>query len=43
LVAILEWERVFPERGPRPQLSQRRAIDAWKILTWEERTILMSE
>ena len=37
-VAILEWERVFPERGPRSQASQRRAIVARKILTWEERT-----
>lgn len=26
LVAILEWERVFPVRGPRSQASQRRAI-----------------
>lgn len=26
LLAILEWERVFPVRGPRSQASQRRAI-----------------
>lgn len=26
LLAILEWERVLPVRGPRSQASQRRAI-----------------
>ncbi len=26
LLAIFEWERVFPVRGPRSQASQRRAI-----------------
>lgn len=38
LLAILEWERVFPERGPRSHASQRRAIVAGRNLMWQERT-----
>lgn len=36
LLAILEWERVFPVRGPRSQASQRRAIGVRKNLAWED-------
>lgn len=33
LLAILEWERVFPTRGPRSHASQRRAIVAGEKLS----------